>query len=523
MESEQFSFEFTPPNADLPQLWTPDDIYSVCDQGVIERFSEDGRVERKRVEISQKDLADYLSMWANTQPHGGIVFIGVSKEGNILGCKKTPTSHMNDLEAVRRLCPDARHDFKKVAVTNHDGEIDYVLVLRVHYRPDKLVETVDGSAFVREGEAKRRLSEAEKREIRLNKGELDCETERVPLQFPDEFDMELMSMYRSAYIFKRNLAQRYTLEDIFLLSKFGMRTAQGFVPNLACAVLFAKDTRTILPGAFIRVLRYEGIEEQFGQKMNTVADHVVDGPLPLQIAEAEKIINPQVRNFTRLGKDGRFSTSAEYPKDVWFEALVNAAVHRSYNLKNMNIFVKMFEDKMVIESPGTFMPPTTPASVYDAHNPRNPNLMWGMYYFDFVQCAFEGTRRMRNGMRESSLPDPVFIQKEAGIFSVSVILKNDIDHRKSFVRTEAMAVIDPLVFENLSSDEKLIVNCLAEGKPLNVTDAMDIVRRDWRSTKKIFDKLEASGIVARREGKDRDKNRRYYLRNPKRRISSPKG
>jgi hypothetical protein len=33
-------------------------------------------------------------------------------------------------------------------------------------------------------------------------------------------------------------------------------------------------------------------------------------------------------------------------------ALVNACVHRSYGLTNMNIFVKMFDDKLVIEIPG---------------------------------------------------------------------------------------------------------------------------------------------------------------------------
>jgi ATP-dependent DNA helicase RecG len=53
--------------------------------------------------------------------------------------------------------------------------------MRVHYREDKLVETVSGEAFVREGDRKRRLTEDEKREIKLNKGQLDIESERVSL------------------------------------------------------------------------------------------------------------------------------------------------------------------------------------------------------------------------------------------------------------------------------------------------------------------------------------------------------
>jgi ATP-dependent DNA helicase RecG len=79
----------------------------------------------------------------------------------------------------------------------------------------------------------------------------------------------------------------------------------------------------------------------------------------LQIAAAKSFMSSQIRNFTRLGRDGRFVTNPEYPEDVWLEAVINAVVHRSYNLKNMNIFLKMFEDKFVVESPGAFLPPTT--------------------------------------------------------------------------------------------------------------------------------------------------------------------
>lgn len=293
---------------------------------------------------------------------------------------------------------------------------------------------------------------------------------------------------------------------------------------MACAILFAQDSRVVVPGAFIRVFRYEGMEEGLGQRMNAVADKVFDGPLPLQIAAAERFIGAQIRNFTRLGRDGRFMTKPEYPRDVWLEALVNAAVHRSYNLKNMNIFVKLFEDKMVIESPGSFMPPTTAATVYDAHNPRNPNLMWAMYYFDFVQCAYEGTRRMRLGMQEANLPDPIFLQRESGIFQVSVTLKNNVEHRKHFVRSEAMPAIDPLIYETLSESERILVNWCADGKRITVKDAQDILgdlASDWRAARAILDSLTKKLIFDRPPGKDRDRHRKWHLR--KRRRGTRRG
>lgn len=520
MPGDQLQLDFNAPLSSLPHLWTPDDIYDDCSEETIQLFCEDSRIERKRARVSQQDLAEYVSMWGNTQPLGGITFIGVEDDGAISGCVGTEISHLNDLEAVRARCPDARLEFKRVPV--NDGS-DYVLVMRVYYRDDKLVETTSGDAFVREGDQKRRLSETEKREIRLNKGELDCESERVPLRFPNDFDVELLEIYRDEYLVKRRLDPgRFTTSDILKMSKLGREVAEGFEPNLACAILFAKDPRAIVPGSFIRVMRYEGSEEQFGQNLNVVSDRLFEGPLPIMLSDAIKHIESQIRSFVRLGPEGRFITNPEYPKEVWQEAVVNAAVHRSYNLKNMNIFVKMFEDKFVVESPGAFLPPTTAETVYNAHNPRNPFLMWALYYLAFVQCAFEGTRRMREDMRKANLPDPVFIQRTAGTFQVSVTLENDAAHRKMFVRADAVSDIKPEIYEALSQHEKMIVNYLADQERVNVTDAGLVVGLDWRHTKKVLDSLEFKAIIARSVGKPRSRHRFYYLLGSKNQSRPPR-
>jgi ATP-dependent DNA helicase RecG len=509
--SAQLPLPLPAPLPSLPQLWTPDDIYNNCGSETVKQFKEDARVEQKVATISQKLLAEYASMWANTQPFGGIVFLGIEDGGQIAGCASIEQSHLNDLESVRVLCPDARLEFKKIEITNKRGERDFVLVMRVRYRDDKLVETTSGEAFIREGDRKRRLTEEEKREIRLNKGELDVESERTTLKFPNDFDFELLRQYRTAYISKRRLEDRFSIEDVLHLSKLGKKTAKGFEPNLGAALLFANDPTVVVPGAYIRIRRYDGAEEQFGRKLNVTLDEIISGPLPVQITHAERVVQSHIRNFIRLGRDGRFASTPEFPKDVWLEAIVNAVVHRSYNLKNMNIFVKMFEDKFVVESPGAFLPPTTAETVFDAHNPRNPNTMWALYYFDFVQCAFEGTRRMRSVMREANLPDPIFVQKMAGTFQVAVTLQNDAEHRKVYVRSEAAAGINPEMYASLSESEKLIVNFLVDKYRLNVTDAGLVVGMDWNDTKILLDGLEAKGVIKRSPGKPRSRHRFYHL------------
>jgi ATP-dependent DNA helicase RecG len=155
----QLELDFSPPRPSLPQLWTPDDIYHALDASVIALFKEDARLERKGAKVNPRDLGDYLSMYANTQPSGGVVLIGVENNGKLTGCRKLSTEFINKLEQVRNYCPDARHEFKRVPVKNEENEDDFVIALRIFYNDAKLVETTSGEAFVREGDEKRRLTE----------------------------------------------------------------------------------------------------------------------------------------------------------------------------------------------------------------------------------------------------------------------------------------------------------------------------------------------------------------------------
>jgi ATP-dependent DNA helicase RecG len=239
----------------------------------------------------------------------------------------------------------------------------------------------------------------------------------------------------------------------------------------------------------------------------------IDGPIPTIIQETENVIAGQMRDFTRLGKGGKFYTRPEYPQDAWLEALVNACVHRSYNLKNMTIFAKMFDNRLVVESPGGFPPPVTPENIYETHNPRNPHLMNALFYFGRVKCAHEGTRRMRDEMIGADLPEPEFTQKEIGTHQVHVILRNNIDARKEFVEAGALKLLGEAVYEELSQLEKQVINFIAEKGHINVSDANRLLQKNWQTARKILDGLVTRNILARRSrtNKPRDPSARYVL------------
>jgi ATP-dependent DNA helicase RecG len=362
---EQLSLNF--PKETLPLL-TVNEIYEKADQPLLEALKEDRRLERKSAGVQSRSLGDYFSMFANTKPDGGVLVIGRENDGQMSGCSNASQNHLNDLERTAdNHCSDARFETKRIGVQRQDGVKDFVTVFRIFYRHDKLVRTHSGDAFVRVGESKKKLSDEEAREIEIDKGQIDLEGEPCRLDYPQAFDMELIRDFTASYKAKRGIDQPRTSEDVLMLNHLGVIKSGQFVPNNACALLFAKDPRDRFPGCKIRFLRFDGEQERTGEKWNAVKDIWVDqASIPRQIVEIEKIMDAQIREFSRLGSDGLFYTAPEYPKAAWYEAVVNASVHRSYGLKNMNMFVKMFDDRLVIESPGGFPPLVTPENIYDA-------------------------------------------------------------------------------------------------------------------------------------------------------------
>ena len=228
------------------------------------------------------------------------------------------------------------------------------------------------------------------------------------------------------------------------------------------------------------------------------------------------MISSHLRTFSRLDDSGRFFTQPEYPRTAWYEAVVNACVHRSYGdgLTNIPVFVKMFSDRLVIESPGPFPPFVTPENIYESHVPRNPYLMEAMRYLDFVKCAHEGTRRMRDSMSAMALPDPGFEEKQPAGHLVRVTLRNNVHHRKAWVDREVTEIVGAVVARNLDERQKRFLNFAADHGQISVSDAQRLGNLTWPAAKKTLMGLVKLGILRHdvREHLERDPQARFRLK-----------
>lgn len=471
------------------RLWGVDEIFENADESLLGQLKENRRIERKPASFGPQQLGDYICMWANTSPEGGLIALGVLNDGTFEGCLKLSTDQINDREKAGHVyCPDASVETKHVRVTNTKGLPDFVVLIRVRYNRRLVVKTVSGKAFVRKGESKCELKPEEVRELQADKGEVSFEDQHCGLIYPDDFRMSEVAAYVSKVRKARNIPDTLSVTEVLTLRRLGGETESGFVPTMAMALLFAKDPNREIPGCKVRFQRFDGEKEGTGDKYNAVKDEIFEGTIAELVSQTESALDSQLRTFAPLDARGKFFPVPEYPRKAWYEALINALVHRSYGngLKTMPVFVKMFDDRLVIESPGPFPPFVTPENIYDMHIPRNPNLMDVLFYLEVVRCSHEGTRRIRDLMAESKLPAPEFRQADEGHPVVRVILRNDVKQRRAWIDRDVSRLVSEAIAAELSEDEKRVLNFAAVHKRVTISDVQKLLDTHWQDAKRVL-------------------------------------
>ena len=496
----------------IEALYKPDQIYESDDPGLFVRLTEDTRFDRKSGSADGKALAKYLSAFGNGPSiDGGVLAIGIEKDGTISGCKHLSQASLSAVESCgHNYCPDGRFVSRRLAVTNCRGEDDFIVLVRIDYVDGKVVQTHDGSAYERLGDECKKLTEEKKQEKRIDKGERSFEQEPSGLIYPDDFDRNKIAKFCS--LIKKNVESRedHSNEHILQSTHLARFKGDALVCNNACALLFAEDVQTVFPGCYVHFLRYDGNEAKSGSEYNVIKDRLISGNIIDVIKDTASIIDNNLREFTDF-RDGKFVTIPEYPRDAWYEMLVNAVVHRSYHIKSAPVFVRMFDNRLEIESPGGFMPQITADNIVGTHRPRNLFLMLALREYGEVRCISEGTRRMVAEMKNAKLPPPDFRQERAGSLSVMCTLRNNVTDRSNSLDSEAYKKLGEAVAFSLTAEERKIVNFVMQHGKMNVSDALRIMKTTrWHTAKNTMDGLVNRGVLDRHGGGKPRNSHSYY-------------
>lgn len=304
------------------------------------------------------------------------------------------------------------------------GQNGHLLLMHVG-RSSHVHSILNGGTFTRMEAGNRSMSAAESTELLYRRGARSASSEPVAVA--------LDQLQTTAW--KRFAEARGPLSGSFAdqLLRIGLaEEVDGMVqPRRAAVLLFADEPGSLLAAfdsrADVRVMVYDGKQVSSGATPNLrKAAKTIRGPLIDQIDAAVRLVMDELAQGLTLSSSG-FKTLHAYPERVVKEAIVNAVIHRDYRL-NRDIFVRIFDDRVEVESPGLLPGNITPANIArSGSRARNPLIASNLREFPVAPNidAGEGVRMMFSEMALAELYPPQYKQNtEAAVESVTVTLFN---------------------------------------------------------------------------------------------------
>ena len=176
------------------------------------------------------------------------------------------------------------------------------------------------------------------------------EQEIAPYKFPDDFDLRIVQDFCDDYRLRE--AVKFTNEELLVDRRLLKKEDGQLKPLNSLVLLAAKDPGRSIPGCRVRIQRFGTETEGQGQSYAPQRDRTVEGNVVKILLGAVEIISGMIYDVTWLDDQGKFVTTPEYPPHAWIEGVINAIVHRSYSFSGSEVFVKLFPDRMEIESSG---------------------------------------------------------------------------------------------------------------------------------------------------------------------------
>ena len=372
---------------------------------------EDQTFDCKSIQIEPKALAVPIVAFANAD--GGVIAIGVSDKTRKIEGVDQHTEKLNELLRVPfDFCnPSVPVTCSYLPCTDKDGNENRILLMEVPASSSLHTNQAD-EAFMRVGDKSRKLTFDERVQLMYDKGERYYEDTAVYGATIDDIDMDAVADYAKLVGYGKSPLQYLRENNGFVrTNKKGEEEV-----STACVLLFGKYPQKFFPRARTRFIRYEGVDEKVGAEMNVIKDVTFEGTILNQIKKTIEFIETQVREHTFLGQHAQFVTKRDYPEFVIQEMTVNACCHRAYNIKGTEIQIKMFDDRLVFESPGKLPGQVKPNNIRHTHFSRNPKIAAFLKAYHFVKEFGEGFDRIcreqeANGANVPSFRTDEFILK----------------------------------------------------------------------------------------------------------------
>ncbi len=379
-------------------------------------FEEMQIFDRKSINIDPKALAIAIIAFANAD--GGTVVIGISDKTRKIEGVDYDIQRLNELLRVPfDFCvPTVKAEIEKIQCVDFKGRENHVLLMHIEPSMEVHANQAD-EVFMRVGDKSKKLTFEERMQLMYDKGERFFEDKPVPEADIEDIDLGVVKNYIDQIGYSKSPMEYLRENKGFVKEKNGVMQISS-----AAILLFGKNPQLYFPRARIRFIRYEGTEERVGAEMNVVKDVIFEGTILKMITDSVAYLDTQIKEKTYLGQDGRFVTEEEYPKFVRQEIIVNAVTHRDYSIRGTDIQIKMFDGRIVVESPGKLPGLVKTNNIRHTHFSRNPKIAEFLKAYSFVKEYGEGVDRMWKELEAIGLQGPEY---RINAFMLQAIIRNN--------------------------------------------------------------------------------------------------
>jgi ATP-dependent DNA helicase RecG len=367
-----------------------------------EFWSQVGDQESMVVEFKQllprpSRLQEPLVAFANSR--GGTVIVGISdrRPRQVVGVAWSQDLAEQIQEAARSTQPPLRVEVGQRAVGGR--EVAFVSVPPVEHG---WVQTSDGRLLVRAGPTNRALVGHELLGFVRERAADPVEDEPVPRIGLDDLRHDFLRQFVRSRLGRSRVDLASAARDLGLLADDGQT-------RLATLLVFGRNPQERNRRFGIVVARFEGSVEGGARLRDR---HELVGPLPALVAEADRRVYEEMRRDAVVRGLVREEVP-EYPPVALREALVNAVGHRDYSLRGAAVEVRLYDDAVEVESPGTLAGYVTVDNLREAQYSRNERIMDALQRLGLVEEAGQGIDRMIAEMEDALLAPPEFEERSA--------------------------------------------------------------------------------------------------------------
>ena len=427
---------------------------------------EDHFFDIKSLDIRPADLTHDISSLANSD--GGELYIGIDEVGphkrriwRGFANQEAANAHLQVFENLFPLGRDFQYTFLRCT-----GEPGLILQIQV-YKTKGIKTASNGTPYIRRGAQKLPVTTTQALKLlEYNKGLTSFESDLV--------NQPATIISNSAPAIEFMLRVVPTAEPEPWLRKQQLIVQDR--PTVAGVLLFGEEPQAALPKRCgIKVYRYKTKESAGFREALAFNPITVEGWIYRQISEAVNETIRVVEEIKKLGEVGL--ETIRYPSEAIHEIITNAVIHRDYSIAD-DIHIRVFDNRIEVESPGRLPAHVTAKNILDERFARNGAIVRILNKFPNPpnKDVGEGLNTAFAAMQKLGLKVPLIVEKEN---SLLVLIRH----------------------EPLASPEQAILDHLNSHASIKNAEARKIchVSADY-NMKAIFQRLVERGIIEKVPG-----------------------